>query len=169
MDSQDEASPSKQPSLQDRSRSSKQSRGLSLKQPRDGLPKQPRGDLSKQPSGRPRKRPLSPDSTETMTKTPRTSPYNRNFEQHLIDHEMYTAEDEYPDDRSVPKLDNFKEIQERLLQRRLSLSPSRFADQVFKKFPTAMTSETGRLAIIVARRAKMSGEGRRNVRGTPTM
>ena len=35
---------------------------------------------------------------------------------------------------AFPELDNFKEIQERLLQRRLSLSPSRFTDQDFKNF-----------------------------------
>ena len=110
MNSQDEASPPRQPSRRDR--------------------------------GRPRKRPLSPDSTETTNKTPKTSPYNRNFEQHLIDHGVYIAEHEYPDGRTVPEPNNLQEIQERLLQRRLSLSPSRFTDEDFKNFRRANTQST---------------------------
>jgi hypothetical protein len=67
-------------------------------------------------------------STNT-TNTASTGPYNRNFQQNLIDGGIYPDGYEYPDGR-VPALPaNWEEIQQRLAQPRPSLSPSRFADE----------------------------------------
>ncbi|PVH73306.1 hypothetical protein DL98DRAFT_576354 [Cadophora sp. DSE1049] len=57
----------------------------------------------------------------------KTSAYDRNFEQHLIDHNIY------PNNRDA-KPDNWAEINRRISQPRASLSPSRFSDSAFEKF-----------------------------------
>ncbi|KAL2434830.1 hypothetical protein ABEF95_008410 [Exophiala dermatitidis] len=91
--------------------------------------------------GRGRKRSGLPtpdgQSASNTTSTKSTGPYNRDFQQHLIDGGVCPDGYEYPDGR-VPALPaNWKEITRRLAQRRPSLSPSRFREEDFQKFRCA--------------------------------
>ena len=70
----------------------------------------------------------------TTSKTRKTSPYDPNFEQYLIDNKIYPSHYDFPDDRVPPKPNNWKDINERLKEPRLSLSPSRFPDEAFDQF-----------------------------------
>ena len=76
------------------------------------------------------------DSTAktTTSKTKKTSPYDPNFEQNLIDNKIYPSHYDFPDDRVPPKPNNWKDINEWLKEPRPSLSPSRFPDEVFDRF-----------------------------------
>ena len=71
---------------------------------------------------------------EPTTKIKRTSPYDRNFEQHLIDNGIYPNHYAFPDDRDPPQPSNRDEIRNRLNQRRPSLSSSNFSEQEFYIF-----------------------------------
>ncbi|MCJ1314499.1 hypothetical protein MMC25_008181 [Agyrium rufum] len=68
------------------------------------------------------------------TKTKTTGPYNRNFQQLLIDNGIYPDGYEDPDDQTPPQPANWEEINRRLAQPRPSLSPSQFLDDEFRKF-----------------------------------
>lgn len=76
------------------------------------------------------------DSTvkTTTSKTKKTSPYDPNFEQNLIDNGIYPDDYDFPDGRDPPRPDNENEILERLRQPRPSLSPSQFSDKAFRIF-----------------------------------
>ena len=67
----------------------------------------------------------------------RDEPYSRNFEQELIDNGIYLDEYKYLNGRVPPEPNNMEEINQRLTQRRLSLSPSNFSNENFKKFRRA--------------------------------
>ncbi|KAJ4524765.1 hypothetical protein HRR83_000393 [Exophiala dermatitidis] len=91
--------------------------------------------------GRGRKRSGLPtpdgQSASNTTSTKSTGPYNRHFQQHLIDGGIYPDGYEYPNGR-VPALPaNWGEITQRLARRRPSLSPSRFREEDFQKFRRA--------------------------------
>ncbi len=78
-----------------------------------------------------------PTATVATTTTKNTGPYDRAFQQNLIDHGIYPEEYEYPDGR-VPALpDNWEDINQRLMRPRPSLSPSQFSDSTFKKYKRA--------------------------------
>ncbi|CRG92847.1 hypothetical protein PISL3812_09918 [Talaromyces islandicus] len=81
-------------------------------------------------------------STSRSTKRPSSStkssgPYDRDFQQHLVDHGIYPVAYEYPDGRMPPKPNNWNDIKERLARYRPSLSPSRFTDEAHEKFVRA--------------------------------
>jgi len=76
-----------------------------------------------------------PTTKTTITKS--TGPYDRAFQQHLIDGGVYPDEYEYPDGRVPPQPDNWEEINWRLAQPWPSLSPSHFSDGEFRKFKRA--------------------------------
>ncbi|CRG82659.1 hypothetical protein PISL3812_00003 [Talaromyces islandicus] len=81
-------------------------------------------------------------STSRSTKRPSSSakssgPYDRDFQQHLVDYGIYPVAYEYPDGRVPPKPNNWKDIKERLARHRPSLSPSRFTDEAHEKFVRA--------------------------------
>jgi hypothetical protein len=76
-------------------------------------------------------------STSNTTTTKSTSPYNRNFQQNLIDGGVYPDGYEYPDGRVPPQPGNWEETNRRLAQRRPSLCPSRFLDEDFRNFKRA--------------------------------
>ncbi|CZT08331.1 uncharacterized protein RCO7_08257 [Rhynchosporium graminicola] len=70
----------------------------------------------------------SRNSPATSSKaSARTSAYDRNFEQHLIDHQIY------PNNRAA-KPDNWADINLRMTQPRASLSPSKLSEEAFEKF-----------------------------------
>ena len=68
-----------------------------------------------------------------------TTAYSCNFRQHLIDYGIYPDGYEYPDGRIPALPDNWDDINQRLIQRRRSLSPSRFNNDDFRKFKRANT------------------------------
>ena len=76
------------------------------------------------------------DSTAktTTSKTKKTSPYDPNFEQNLIDNNIYPDDYDFPDGRSPPRPNNENEILNRLSQPRPSLSPSQFSNKEFRTF-----------------------------------
>ncbi|MCJ1402237.1 hypothetical protein MMC11_005457 [Xylographa trunciseda] len=76
------------------------------------------------------------DSTAktTTSKTKKTSPYDPNFEQNLIDNSIYPDDYDFPDGRDPPRPDNENEILSRLGQPRPSLSPSQFSNKEFRTF-----------------------------------
>lgn len=76
------------------------------------------------------------DSTAktTTSKTKKTSPYDPNFEQNLIDNGIYPDDYDFPDGRDPPRPNNENEILERLRQPRPSLSSSQFSDKAFRTF-----------------------------------
>jgi hypothetical protein len=75
-------------------------------------------------------------STKPST-TKSSGPYDRDFQQHLIDHGIYPHAYEYPDGRIPPKPRNWNDIRERLARHRSSLSPSKFTDEMHEKFVRA--------------------------------
>ncbi|KAL9608152.1 MAG: hypothetical protein Q9167_007004, partial [Letrouitia subvulpina] len=78
---------------------------------------------------------LGDSTTKTTTsKTKKTSAYDPNFEQNLIDNKIYPSHYDFPDDRVPPKPNNWKDINEKLKEPRSSLSPSRFPEEAFDKF-----------------------------------
>ncbi|CRG92463.1 hypothetical protein PISL3812_09524 [Talaromyces islandicus] len=79
-------------------------------------------------------------STSRSTKpstTKSSGPYDRDFQQHLIDHGIYPHAYEYPDGRIPQKPRNWSDIKERLARQRSSLSPSNFTDEMHEKFVRA--------------------------------
>ncbi|KAL9100361.1 MAG: hypothetical protein Q9163_004252 [Psora crenata] len=76
------------------------------------------------------------DSTAktTTSKTKKTSPYDPNFEQNLIDNSIYPDDYDFPDGRDPPRPDNENKILIRLGQPRPSLSPSQFSNKEFRTF-----------------------------------
>lgn len=78
-------------------------------------------------------------TTETNTNKS-ISPYDRSFQQILIDNRVYPPAYEYPDGRVAPKPGNWEDIKQRLARPRPSLSPSKFADEQHEKFIRADAS-----------------------------
>jgi hypothetical protein len=77
---------------------------------------------------------LSKENTLNTTTTKNTGPYDRAFQQHLIDHGIYPDEYEYPDGRVPPEPENIDDIRAALAQPRRSLSPSCFSTEDFRNF-----------------------------------
>ncbi|KKZ62313.1 hypothetical protein EMCG_03285 [[Emmonsia] crescens] len=75
-----------------------------------------------------------PQSTQNTTTERKSSAYDANFEQILIDHGAYPEEYSYPDDHSPPPPNNWNEVLQRVARTRPSLSPSRFSEMGFRKF-----------------------------------
>ena len=76
------------------------------------------------------------DSTAktTTSKTKKTSPYDRNFGQNLVDNSIYPDDYEFPDGRDTSRPNNENKILDRLRQPRPSLSPSQFPEKAFRTF-----------------------------------
>lgn len=93
---------------------------------------------SKRPSSRAAKRSSTSISSTTNTTTTRgIGPYNRNFQQNLIDGGAYPHTYWYPDGQVPAKPDNWENINQRLSQPRPSLSPSKFSEKAFERFVKA--------------------------------
>ncbi|KAM3441687.1 hypothetical protein MY4824_001465 [Beauveria thailandica] len=73
----------------------------------------------------------------SVSKGKRSSAYNKDFEQNLIDHSIYPEGYEHTDDRSTPEPNNLDDIIQGLSNPRASLSPSRFSVSAFKGFKQA--------------------------------
>ncbi|TWU70446.1 hypothetical protein ED733_000290 [Metarhizium rileyi] len=81
--------------------------------------------------------PSKSNATSNTTTTKSTGPYDRTFQQHLIDHGIYPDRYEYPDGRIPPRPENLEEIRQALGQPRPSLSPSLFPDDKYEAFQRA--------------------------------
>ncbi|KAK7959742.1 uncharacterized protein PG986_004596 [Apiospora aurea] len=92
-------------------------------------------NMTKSSLGRRKRGSQSPTKrSSNTTSTKSTGPYDRAFQQHLIDHGVFPYRYEYPDGGTPPPPDNLEEIRAVLAQPRPSLSPSRFKNDDFKKF-----------------------------------
>ncbi|KJK76312.1 hypothetical protein H634G_08372 [Metarhizium anisopliae BRIP 53293] len=76
-------------------------------------------------------------TTPKTTSTKTTGPYDRAFQQHLIDHNILPHGYGYPDGRLPQEPDNMDEIRQVLAQPRASLSPSKFLSEDFREFERA--------------------------------
>jgi len=116
------------------------------------IPVEVQGEMSSsQSSSRRRKRgsqspakkssnaPSNSSATPNTTSTKSTGPYDRAFQQHLIDHDIFPHGYEYPDGRLPPEPDNIDELRQILAVPRGSLSPSKFTNDDFRKFERADT------------------------------
>ncbi|KAI8623477.1 hypothetical protein F5Y19DRAFT_468475 [Xylariaceae sp. FL1651] len=79
------------------------------------------------------------ESTPTLppTSTPKTGPYDRAFQQLLIDYGIYPNNYEYPDGQALPPPGNLEEIIQAIVKPRPSLSISRLNQEDFKRFERA--------------------------------
>ncbi|KID94250.1 hypothetical protein MAJ_09784, partial [Metarhizium majus ARSEF 297] len=83
--------------------------------------------------------PSKSTATSNSTSIKSVGPYDRAFQQNLIDHNIFPDGYEYPDGTSPPGPDNMDEILHAMAQPRASLSPSQFSDNEFKSFKRADT------------------------------
>jgi len=95
------------------------------------------GRRKRSPTKRSSESPSKSTGTPNTTSTRSTGPYDRAFQQHLIDHQIFPDGYEYPDGRSPPEPINLDNISDVLAQPRASLSPSRFSTDDFRKFKRA--------------------------------
>jgi hypothetical protein len=86
----------------------------------------PQHIMSSSLSGSKRRRSTDPSSATSKSKKS-TTPYDRGFEQNLIDHGVYL-------DNREQTPENLEEIKETLANPRPSLSPSKFSETAFKAF-----------------------------------
>ena len=79
-----------------------------------------------------RKRAKTGRKSAISSKTKKSSPYDPNFEQHLIDHSIYP--EGHGGARNLQEPNNWEEINARLALPRASLSPSRFTREAYLDF-----------------------------------
>lgn len=80
-------------------------------------------------------RPTEPTTNTTKTKS--TGVYDRNFQQHITDHNIYPYAFKHPDGSRPARPSNWEDFNQILTQPRPSLSPSRFSDGQFTRFTEA--------------------------------
>ncbi|KAM0321484.1 hypothetical protein ACHAQA_010098, partial [Verticillium albo-atrum] len=85
-----------------------------------------RSRQSSRSSGSRSANPASTAATSVTTKSKKSTPYNRDFEQHLADHGVYAT---YSSEKPA-----LEEIRDTLTRPRPSLSPSKFSDGAFERF-----------------------------------
>ncbi len=92
----------------------------------------------------PAARRLTPSTmaTNANPKIRRSSAYDANFEQHLIDHNIYPPFYDFPDDRRLPKPANWAEIRQALKSLGGSLSPSLNPELSFEDFERKIRAKT---------------------------
>ncbi|KAM3518110.1 hypothetical protein NHJ13051_008429 [Beauveria bassiana] len=88
-------------------------------------------------SARSSRRAQSTTATTVSSRAKRSSAYDKDFEQNLIDHGIYPEGFEHTDGRSTPEPENSDDIVRDLSQPRASLSPSQFSASAFKSFKLA--------------------------------
>ncbi|KAG5756705.1 hypothetical protein H9Q70_000683 [Fusarium xylarioides] len=88
--------------------------------------------------GRRKRGSQSPSKKSTTTSnTAKSGPYDRNFQQNLVDHGLYPDKYLYPNLTRPAKPGNLETLREVLKQRRRSLSPSVFPEDKFEAFQDA--------------------------------
>ena len=78
-------------------------------------------------------------STRNTTTTKSAGPYDRAFQNHLIDFGIHPDGYEYPNGRAPSEPGNIDDIRAALAQPGPSMSPSRFSNEDFRKFKRADT------------------------------
>lgn len=88
---------------------------------------------------RPRGSKSAPRTKYTMNSpsTKSTGPYDKDFQQNHIDGGVFPDLHRFPHGQTPPKLDNWEEIYQRIIQYRASLSPSKFPEGAHKEFMQA--------------------------------
>ncbi|MCJ1384250.1 hypothetical protein MMC17_007366 [Xylographa soralifera] len=81
-----------------------------------------------------RKRSNQSSNVSFSDRTGRSSAYDRDFEQKLVDNHIYPEEHELPNGSYPPLPENADHILEQLRRSRPSLSPLNFGDEVFRQF-----------------------------------
>ncbi len=74
------------------------------------------------------------DESTLKTSIRKSSAYHQSFEQHLIDHRIYSSHYNFFNDQEFERSSNEKKILVRLTQLRSSLSSSQFSDKAFASF-----------------------------------
>lgn len=74
------------------------------------------------------------NATSNFTSSKSASPYDRTFQQNLIDHNIFPNDYDYPDGALTLEPANMDAILQAMAQPRRSLSPSNFSDEDFVKF-----------------------------------
>jgi hypothetical protein len=81
---------------------------------------------------------IEASTNTTVTKKSKSSrPADANYQQKLIDGNVFPYDCELPDDNDPPLPQNWQEIKQRLTKARASLSPSKFPEDDYKKFVKA--------------------------------
>ncbi|OAA45006.1 hypothetical protein NOR_03760 [Metarhizium rileyi] len=80
------------------------------------------------------RRTKSTAANRLSTKPRKSSAYNDDFGQHLIDHGVYPEAYEHPESRNSPEPANSIQMRQELLTSRASLSPSALTESVFRDF-----------------------------------
>ncbi|KAM3435124.1 hypothetical protein NHJ13734_005694 [Beauveria thailandica] len=83
------------------------------------------------------RRTQSTKATSVSSTGKRSSAYDKDFEQSLIDHSIYPEGYKHTNNRSTPEPNNLDDIVQGLSNPRASLSPSRFSVSAFKGFKQA--------------------------------
>ncbi|KAG5801102.1 hypothetical protein H9Q74_011604 [Fusarium xylarioides] len=84
----------------------------------------------------------STKATTVTSKSKRSSAYDANFEQHLINNNIYPPLYRFPDGCRTPKPANWEEIRRVLRAPRASLSPSRIPESAFEDFQVKNTTKS---------------------------
>ncbi|KAI0972789.1 hypothetical protein F4678DRAFT_478635 [Xylaria arbuscula] len=97
------------------------------------------GDSTRSRLGRRKRGSASASASPTLppTSTTKTGPYDRAFQQLLIDHGIYPNKYEYPNGQALPPPGNLEEIIQAIVKPRASLSLPRFNPEDFKQFERA--------------------------------
>ncbi|KAK0631002.1 hypothetical protein B0T17DRAFT_616584 [Bombardia bombarda] len=80
------------------------------------------------------RRTKSTTATTISSKVRRSSAYDNDFEQHLVDYDVYPEGYEYTNNRQTPEPGNMDEARLELSAARASLSPSHFPESAFRDF-----------------------------------
>ncbi|KAI1132789.1 hypothetical protein F5Y10DRAFT_292457 [Nemania abortiva] len=87
--------------------------------------------------GRRKRGSTSASSTLPPNSTPKTGPYDRAFQQLLIDHGIYPNNYEYPNGQVLPPPKNLEEIMQAIVEPQPSLCPSLSSREDFERFRRA--------------------------------
>ena len=90
------------------------------------------------------RRSIKSKATSRSTASKNSSPYDRSFQQSLIDNHVYPYGYVYPDGHVAALPTNWHNVRQKRLKRRASLSPSNFTDQDharFKRMDATVTKE----------------------------
>ncbi|KAI0399638.1 hypothetical protein F4802DRAFT_30220 [Xylaria palmicola] len=84
----------------------------------------------------------STNPTSASSKSKRSSAYDTNFDQHLIDHHIYPPFHRFPNGQKAPAPANLAEIRQVLHAHRRSVSPSTVSESAFEEFQLKSTTRS---------------------------
>lgn len=113
-----------------------------------------------------RRRRLSDTPGNAPKRTKRSSAYDDNFEQRLIDYKIYPDRYRHADGRSQPKPENLDDLIRALSDRHASLSPSRFTEEAFQKFTEADNDAISKATVLSTVVPVITGAAKFQTQGT---